>query len=133
MKRCSGCGRMLPEGAFSRNRSRPDGLNNWCKECYARAKQERKLRMPYSAEELMFRPVEHIAEAIIDRQERVLTTRGLEEALGISHGEIHEYCRAILDGSDYRWRDSHIPALRSPEAFRKAVVAHLESLLEAKA
>lgn len=39
MKRCSSCGRCLPETEFWRNRSHADGLDNLCKAC----------RRPYTA------------------------------------------------------------------------------------
>ena len=32
-KRCSKCGRILPITEFSKNKSRKDGLNHYCKQC----------------------------------------------------------------------------------------------------
>src|SRR4051812_18423570 len=35
MKRCPDCRQLKPASAFSRNSARPDGLQFYCKECYA--------------------------------------------------------------------------------------------------
>lgn len=35
MKRCSDCGRVLPESAFNRNKAKKDGLQGICRECAA--------------------------------------------------------------------------------------------------
>ena len=41
-KFCTGCEQDLPVEEFSRNRSRPDGLQNYCKSCASRASQRSK-------------------------------------------------------------------------------------------
>ncbi|MER5221559.1 endonuclease VII domain-containing protein [Streptomyces flaveus] len=46
-RRCSGCKRTLDRGAFASNRSMPDGLQAYCRECsaeYYRQRQEAKGR-----------------------------------------------------------------------------------------
>ncbi|MFI7009559.1 endonuclease VII domain-containing protein [Streptomyces sp. NPDC050145] len=45
LKRCSRCGESLPRAAFAGNRSMPDGLQAYCRECsaeYYRQRQESK-------------------------------------------------------------------------------------------
>jgi hypothetical protein len=48
-KRCPDCGETKPVEAFSKNASRPDGLQFYCKSCYSarytRAYRERRLRL----------------------------------------------------------------------------------------
>lgn len=36
MKRCGMCGRDLEESAFGANRSKPDGLQSYCRDCMGR-------------------------------------------------------------------------------------------------
>lgn len=41
-KICCRCGRELPFSEFNKDKSRKDGLSNWCKDCYKQYKKERK-------------------------------------------------------------------------------------------
>ena len=41
MKRCSKCKKQKDESEFSKNRSRKDGLSNWCRDCWRAYVRER--------------------------------------------------------------------------------------------
>jgi len=82
-------------------------------------------RLHYTAEELMYRPVEHIAEAIVDAGQRLLTCKKVGTYLGIPRSTIHQYCNDILAGETWRWRESKHELLRDPERFRRAIVTYL--------
>lgn len=42
MKVCEKCKGEKDETAFAKNRSRPDGLQRWCRDCFAAIRRERK-------------------------------------------------------------------------------------------
>lgn len=75
MKHCYKCGRDLPLTEFHRNRSRPDGLQDDCKECRLAAKRERRKRADVKAHNRAYKR-EWLLRRRIDRKLEQLSEPG---------------------------------------------------------
>ena len=79
-KKCQKCGRILPSSSFSKDHTRPDGLNARCKDCMREYKLKRKK----------------------EKQEKLLLDKGLEHIITCSYEDL-ELDERINDERNASW------------------------------
>ncbi len=50
-KRCGGCGEVKPRSAYNKNKTKPDGLQTWCKVCHDARMRKNQLQRLYGITE----------------------------------------------------------------------------------
>ena len=84
-KICSGCKGTLPVSMFHKNKSKPDGLSDYCKDCSRRARLRSKLKPgeedAASSLELLDEALDSCLERLCEIEENILQAKASAEAV----------------------------------------------------
>ena len=84
-KICSGCKGTLPVSMFHKNKSKPDGLSDYCKDCSRRVRLRSKLKPggedAASSPELLDEALDSCLERLCEIEENILQEQATAEAV----------------------------------------------------